>query len=362
MLCPSCQQRITGHRRKLVSCSQCQHEACSDCLKRHLVKSSQCSTCTKEWPQDVLVEALGANFVKKKLPSLRLDELIEYERSLPTDIEPQRPVQRPSNSVYAECTTGDAHGEFQALIVVDIKMTFLNMKHLFHNFYSHPYLSYSFDLHPEVIRTQRLMEALVEFYTLMGDLSNEFVFRVEYTPSFFDPRTRFQYLRQRFRQSQITEGVWKRLVKRRWKRTQRQLQEREMFEALTWLAHKIYYEMYHSHLHPLHEEMKNYACRHDYSRRDGYLDRLYQILGSTYTKVVELVQWFNQRRFGNFRIALPCPEHLEWQLGIVTFDVLPTFFEFHVDGREENSSSQSFEEARERYQENLRDDNTGAAE
>jgi hypothetical protein len=82
--CPVCYDPYTNVLRKAVACSYCAHEACTLCVKQHLLLNPQpcCMSCNAGWNRDFIDSILTKTWRMGALRQHRQDTLIDRERSL----------------------------------------------------------------------------------------------------------------------------------------------------------------------------------------------------------------------------------------------------------------------------------------
>ena len=82
--CSVCVNEV--NERKIVSCSYCKYEACSNCVQKFLMDidddNPRCMNCKKVWTLDFLSENFMPSFHNKLYRDRRIDLLLQKEKSL----------------------------------------------------------------------------------------------------------------------------------------------------------------------------------------------------------------------------------------------------------------------------------------
>jgi hypothetical protein len=82
--CPVCYDPYTNVLRKAVACPYCAHEACTLCVKQHLLVQPQpcCMSCNAGWNREFIDSILTKTWRMGPLRQHRQDMLVDRERSL----------------------------------------------------------------------------------------------------------------------------------------------------------------------------------------------------------------------------------------------------------------------------------------
>jgi len=90
MDCVICCESINGSN-PVVKCDFCDFETCNRCTERYLLEShddAHCMNCKKGWPADILHKKMTKVFITKKYKNHREDVLLDRERSLLPQTQP----------------------------------------------------------------------------------------------------------------------------------------------------------------------------------------------------------------------------------------------------------------------------------
>ncbi len=96
-MCDVCCEEFNASTRSRVVCPYCPFNACSGCVEKYLLDTSEdphCMSCRKAWSREILCGNLTAKFVTKTLKARREIVLFERERSLMPATQPYVEVEK----------------------------------------------------------------------------------------------------------------------------------------------------------------------------------------------------------------------------------------------------------------------------
>jgi hypothetical protein len=88
--CNICCEPING-KNPSISCLSCEFETCSKCAERYLLETPEeahCMSCRIKWPRYFMMQKLTNNFVTKKYKNHRENVLLDMEKSLLPQTQP----------------------------------------------------------------------------------------------------------------------------------------------------------------------------------------------------------------------------------------------------------------------------------